>query len=121
MQPVVELVGRQEAAFVEQFPDGGKALFRLADAIEKRVVTAMARAEKLTGAILAKAFNGEPAPTEDELPIRGPRFSSRLASPSKVESVIRRKHSRSTCSMMRSLMTCSVKFRACISPRQRSI
>jgi type I restriction enzyme, S subunit len=43
------------------------ALFRLADAIEKRVVAATARAEKLTQAILAKAFRGELVPTEAEL------------------------------------------------------
>jgi type I restriction enzyme S subunit len=43
------------------------ALFRLADAIEKRVVAATARAEKLTQAILAKAFRAELVPTEAEL------------------------------------------------------
>jgi type I restriction enzyme S subunit len=42
-------------------------LFKLADAIEKRVVAATARAEKLTQAILAKAFCGELVPTEAEL------------------------------------------------------
>src|SRR4029077_8981565 len=50
-----EIVGRVEA------------LFKLADAIEKRVVAAMARAEKLTQAILAKAFRGELVPIEAEL------------------------------------------------------
>jgi type I restriction enzyme S subunit len=44
-----------------------EALFRLADAIEKRVALATARAEKLTQAILAKAFRGELVPTEAEL------------------------------------------------------
>jgi type I restriction enzyme S subunit len=43
------------------------ALFRLADAIEKRVAAATARADKLTQAILAKAFRGELVPTEAEL------------------------------------------------------
>jgi len=42
-------------------------LFKLADAIEKRVAAATARAEKLTQAILAKAFRGELVPTEAEL------------------------------------------------------
>ena len=44
-----------------------EALFRLADAIEKRVAAATARADKLTQAILAKAFRGELVPTEAEL------------------------------------------------------
>ena len=44
-----------------------EALFRLAEAIEKRVAAATARAEKLTEAILAKAFWGELVPTETEL------------------------------------------------------
>ncbi len=44
-----------------------EALFRQADAIEKRVAAATARAEKLTQAILAKAFRGELVPTEAEL------------------------------------------------------
>jgi len=43
------------------------ALFKLADAIERRVPTATRRAEKLTQAILAKAFRGELVPTEAEL------------------------------------------------------
>jgi type I restriction enzyme S subunit len=42
-------------------------LFKLADAIEKRVTVGTARAEKLTQAILAKAFRGELVPTEAEL------------------------------------------------------
>ena len=44
-----------------------EALFRLADVIEKRVAAATARAERLTQAILAKAFRGELVPTEAEL------------------------------------------------------
>src|SRR5262249_33343906 len=44
-----------------------EALFRLADAIENWVAAATARAEKLTQAILAKAFHGELVPTEAEL------------------------------------------------------
>jgi type I restriction enzyme S subunit len=44
-----------------------KALFELAGAVENRVAAATARAEKLTQAILAKAFRGELVPTEAEL------------------------------------------------------
>jgi type I restriction enzyme S subunit len=44
-----------------------EALFRLAETIEKRVGVATARAEKLTQAVLAKAFRGELVPTEAEL------------------------------------------------------
>src|SRR6202044_3172319 len=44
-----------------------EAMFKLADAIEKRVQAATARAEKLTQSILAKAFRGELVPTEAEL------------------------------------------------------
>lgn len=44
-----------------------EALLKLADAIEARVVVATKRAEKMTQAILAKAFRGELAPTEAEL------------------------------------------------------
>jgi type I restriction enzyme S subunit len=44
-----------------------EALFKLAEPIEKRVAAASARAEKLTQAILAKAFRGELVPTEAEL------------------------------------------------------
>ncbi len=42
-------------------------LFTLADTIERRVQTAMARVEKLPQAILSKAFSGELVPTEAEL------------------------------------------------------
>ncbi len=44
-----------------------EALFSLADAIEKRLAVATTRAEKLTQAILAKAFRGKLVPTEAEL------------------------------------------------------
>jgi type I restriction enzyme, S subunit len=44
-----------------------EALFKLADAIEKRVAAATLRAERLTQAVLAKAFRGELVPTEAEL------------------------------------------------------
>ena len=44
-----------------------EGLFKLADAVEKRVVAATARAGRLTQAILAKAFRGELVPTEAEL------------------------------------------------------
>jgi type I restriction enzyme S subunit len=42
-------------------------LFKLADEIEKQVGAATKRVEKLTQAILAKAFRGELVPTEAEL------------------------------------------------------
>jgi type I restriction enzyme S subunit len=51
-----------------------EALFRLADAIEKRVGAATKRADKLTQAILAKAFRGELVPTEAELARREGRY-----------------------------------------------
>lgn len=44
-----------------------ETFFKLADEVEKRVATAMVRAEKLNQAILAKAFRGELVPTEAEL------------------------------------------------------
>jgi len=44
-----------------------EALFTLADRIEARVQAATARVEKITQAILAKAFRGELVPTEAEL------------------------------------------------------
>ncbi len=44
-----------------------EALFKLADAIGKRVEAATKRANKMTQAILAKAFRGELVPTEAEL------------------------------------------------------
>lgn len=48
-----------------------EALFKLADAIAKHVAAATARAERLTQAILAKAFRGELVPTEADLARRG--------------------------------------------------
>jgi len=44
-----------------------EALFALADKIEARVAAATARVEKITQAILARAFRGELVPTEAEL------------------------------------------------------
>ena len=44
-----------------------EALFKLADTIEQRVTAGKQRADKLTQAILAKAFRGELVPTEAEL------------------------------------------------------
>lgn len=44
-----------------------RALFMLADVVERRVVAATARADKLTQSVLAKAFRGELVPTEAEL------------------------------------------------------
>ncbi len=44
-----------------------ESMFKLADAVEKRVAAATARIEKLSRAILAKAFRGELGPTEAEL------------------------------------------------------
>ena len=44
-----------------------EAMFRLADGVEKRVAAATMRAEKLTQAVLAKAFRGELVATEAEL------------------------------------------------------
>ncbi len=42
-------------------------LLALADAIERRITVASARADVLTQSILAKAFRGELVPTEAEL------------------------------------------------------
>lgn len=44
-----------------------QSLFALADAVEKRVGATTVRAEKLTQAVLARAFRGELVPTEAEL------------------------------------------------------
>jgi type I restriction enzyme S subunit len=44
-----------------------EALFNLAETIERRLEAATKRAEKITQAILAKAFRGELVPTEAEL------------------------------------------------------
>jgi type I restriction enzyme S subunit len=54
-----------------------ESLFQMADDIEKRVAAAALRSEKLTQAILAKAFRGELVPTEAELARReGRSFES---------------------------------------------
>jgi type I restriction enzyme S subunit len=50
-----------------------ETLLRLADSIEKRVTVATSRANKLTQAILGKAFRGELVPTEAELARREER------------------------------------------------
>ena len=50
-----------------------EAMFKLSDAIEKRVRVASARAGKLTQSILAKAFNGELVPTEAKIARRDAR------------------------------------------------
>jgi len=44
-----------------------ESMFKLADAVEKRVAAATARAEKLSQSIMAKAFRGELVPNEAEL------------------------------------------------------
>jgi type I restriction enzyme S subunit len=44
-----------------------EALFKLADKVEKRLEAATVRADKMSQAILAKAFRGELVPTEAEL------------------------------------------------------
>jgi type I restriction enzyme, S subunit len=44
-----------------------EAMFKLADGVERRVAAATARSEKLTRAILAKAFRGELVPIEADL------------------------------------------------------
>jgi type I restriction enzyme, S subunit len=56
-----------------------EVLFKLADSIEKRVASATARAEKLTQAMLAKAFRGELVPTEAELARREGRSYERAS------------------------------------------
>lgn len=50
-----------------------EALFKLADAIEKKLDTTREQAEKLIQAVLAKAFSGELVPTEAELARHGGR------------------------------------------------
>jgi type I restriction enzyme, S subunit len=60
----LELTGLDEQREIVRIVEG---LFTLADAIEKRVSAASARVEKLTQAILAKAFRGELVPKEAEL------------------------------------------------------
>jgi type I restriction enzyme, S subunit len=58
-----------------------EALFKVAGAIEGRVAAATARAEKLTQAILAKAFRGELVPTEAELARRAGRTYEPASAP----------------------------------------
>jgi len=63
-----------------------QAFFKLDDMIEKRVATSTETAEKLTQAILAKAFHGELVPTEAELARRkGPSYESASALIAKIE------------------------------------
>jgi type I restriction enzyme S subunit len=57
-----------------------EALFALADAIETRVAAARLRADKLTQAVLARAFRGELVPTEAELARREGRAYEPAAS-----------------------------------------
>ena len=56
-----------------------EALFKLADTFEKRVEAATKRADKLTQAVLAKAFRGELVPTEAELARREGRAYERAS------------------------------------------
>jgi type I restriction enzyme S subunit len=75
-----------------------EAMFKLADAVEKRVEAGKVRAEKLTQAILAKAFRGELVPTEAELARREGRpyeSASELLARIKIESESGRKISTS--------------------------
>jgi hypothetical protein len=56
-----------------------EALFKLADAIERRVVAAATRADKPTQAILARAFPGEAGPDRGRTrPLGGPGLRARL-------------------------------------------
>jgi type I restriction enzyme S subunit len=78
-----------------------EAMFKLADAVEKRVKAAKVRAEKLTQAILAKAFRGELVPTEAELGRRGarsyesaPELLSRIKSGRESKQVVNRDRDR---------------------------
>ena len=66
-------------------------LFKLANAIEKRVTATTARAEKLPQSILAKAFRGELVPTEAELArLEGRSYEPASALLAKIEA--QRKH-----------------------------
>jgi type I restriction enzyme S subunit len=60
----IPLPGQEEQHEIVRRVD---ALFNLADAIEARVAAATARTDKITQAILAKAFRGELVPTEADL------------------------------------------------------
>lgn len=67
-----------------------ETMFKLADAIEKRVAMATVHAEKLTNALLVKAFRGELVSTEAELACReGRSYESACALLAKIE--VRRK------------------------------
>ena len=75
-------------------------LFELADVIEHRVAAGVYRAEKLTQAILAKAFRGELVPTEADLARAESRpyeptsaFPARIHPPGAENSAVRRKRS----------------------------
>lgn len=59
--PLLPLPEQREIVRSAQF------LFRLADSMEKRLVLAKTRTDKVTQAILSKAFRGELVPTEAEL------------------------------------------------------
>ncbi len=60
----VPLPPREEQAEIVRRVD---SLLKLADAVERRLAAARVRADKLTQAILAKAFRGELVPTEADL------------------------------------------------------
>ena len=62
-------VARLQSGFVvkQYYYEAAGNMIKLADSIEKRVEAGTNRAEKLTQAILAKAFRGEFVPTEAEL------------------------------------------------------
>jgi type I restriction enzyme S subunit len=63
-----------------------EALFKVANIIENRVAVATGHAEKLTQAILAKAFRGDLVPTEAELACRESRsYKSACALLAKIE------------------------------------
>jgi type I restriction enzyme, S subunit len=79
-----------------------EALFELARLIESRVVAAMARTDRLSQSILAKAFRGELVPTEAELarregreyePARGLLERARAE---RAGTIIKRRHHRRT-------------------------
>ncbi|MBI5510431.1 MAG: restriction endonuclease subunit S [Deltaproteobacteria bacterium] len=71
-------------------------LFRLADTIEARVAAGTARADKLTQAVLARAFRGELVPTEAALARREGRTPQPAIAQSKPEPTTARRTERST-------------------------
>ena len=92
-------------------------LFKLADTIEKRVAAARMRAEKLTQAILAKAFRGELVPTEAELARReGRSYEPASALLARIraerESSAGSSHSRAASPLKRSITRRSRKLRS---------